>query len=302
MTVNAGYEYFNAEKKYEQAKTIEEKVACLEEMIRAAPKHKSSEKFVAELKNRLRRLLDKKEKAKSTGKTTKKAIKKEGFQCVLLGLPNSGKSLLLSKLTNAKPKISPYSFSTITPEIGTMDYQGAKSQIVDLPSIGSDFFDIGIVNTADCIILVVETIQDIEKIRLLLAKSYGKQIIVINKVDTLSNEQLRKLQETIKSKRIPGILISAETGAGTEELKERIFQNMNSIRVYTKEPGKSPSPSPVVLKQGSTVKDIAESIRNGFSKTVKESRVTGPSSKFANQKVGLDHVLKDKDIVEFKTR
>ncbi len=301
MPVNAGYEYFNAEKKYSAAQTIEEKIAALEEMIRAAPKHKSSENFVAELKNRLRGLIEKKEKSKKSGKSTQKAIKKEGFQCVLLGLPNSGKSLLLSKLTNAKPKISPYSFSTITPEIGTMDYQGAKSQIVDLPSIGSDFFDIGIVNTADCIILVIENLQDIEKIRPLLAKSYGKQLIAINKVDLLSSEQLRKLQETIRSKRIPGILISAESGIGVEELKERIFQNMNSIRVYTKEPGKSPSPNPVVLPVNSTVKDIAESIRNGFSKTVKESRVTGPSSKFPNQKVGLEHVLKDKDIVEFKT-
>jgi hypothetical protein len=301
MPVNAGYEYFNAEKKYLAAQTLEEKIAALEEMIRAAPKHKSSENFVSELKNRLRGLIEKKEKSRKTGKSTLKAIKKEGFQCVLLGLPNSGKSLLLSKLTNAKPKISLHPFTTTAPEIGTMDYQGVKSQIVDLPSIGSDFFDIGIVNTADCIILVVETIQDIEKIRPLLTKSYGKQLIVINKVDLLSNEQLRKFQETIKSKRIPGILISAETGAGIEELKERIFQNMNSIRIYTKEPGKSPSPNPVVLKQGSTVKDIAESIRNGFSKTVKESRVTGPSSKFPNQKVGLEHVLKDKDIVEFKT-
>jgi ribosome-interacting GTPase 1 len=159
----------------------------------------------------------------------------------------------------------------------------------------------GIVNTADCIIIVVESIQDIEKIKSLLSKSYGKQIIAINKIDTLSNEQLRKFQETIKSKRIPGILISAESGVGVEELKERIFQNMNSIRVYTKEPGKSPSPNPVVLRVGSTVKDIAESIRNGFSKTVKESRITGPSSKFPNQKVGLEHILKDKDIVEFKT-
>ena len=302
MPINASYEYTNAEKMYDRAKTLEEKIAAIEEMIRHAPAHKGGENLRKELHNRLKRFLEKKEKSKKTGKSTFKAIKKEGFQCALVGLPNSGKSLLLSKLTNAKPKISPYSFSTIYPEIGTMNYQGAKSQIVDLPSIGSDFFDIGTINTADCIILVIENLKDIEKIRPLLTKAYGKQIIVINKIDMLDSNQLRKLSETIKSKRIPGILISAETGAGIEELKERIFQNMNSIRVYTKEPGKSPSPTPVVLPTNSTVRDIAESIRNGFSKTVKESRVTGPSSKFPNQKVGIDHLLKDKDIVEFKTR
>ena len=77
---------------------------------------------------------------------------------------------------------------------------------------------------------------------------------------------------------------------------------MDSIRVYTKEPGKSPSQDPVVLQKNSTIKDVAESILKGFSKKVKEARVTGPSGKFPNQRVGLDHVLKDKDIVEFKVR
>lgn len=219
-----------------------------------------------------------------------------------MGFANSGKSSLLSVLTNAKPKIDSYQFTTKEPEIGTMDYQGVKTQIVDLPSIGSDFFDIGIVNTADCIILVVENLADIEKIKPLLIKSYGKQIIAINKTDLLSDEQLRKLQETIKSRKIPGILISCQTQEGIINLKEQIFLSMNSIRVYTKEPGKSPSPVPVVLKQGSTVRDVAESILKGFSQKVKETRVTGPSSKFPNQKVGLSHILKDKDIVEFRTR
>ena len=302
MPVNAGYEYFNAEKKYLQAKSIEEKIAALEEMIRAAPKHKSSENFVSELKNRLRRFQEKQEKAKSTGKTTKKSVKKEGYQCVLVGLPNSGKSMLLSKLTNAHPKISQNPFTTKEPELGTMDYEGAKAQIVDLPSIGSEFLDIGTIHTADCIILVIENIQDLEKISPFLAKSTGKIIIAVNKSDLLSEEELRKLNEKIKSKRLNAIIISSETGQGVEQLKERIFKSMNSIRVYTKEPGKPVSKDPIVLPQDSSVKDVAESILKGFSQKVKESRVTGPSSKFPNQRVGLDHKLRDKDIVEFKTR
>ena len=302
MPVNAGYEYFNAEKKFSIAKTTEEKIAALEEMIRAAPKHKSSEHFVAELKNRLRRYQEKQEKAKSSGKTTRKSVKKEGYQCVLVGLPNSGKSLLLSKLTNAKPQISPNPFTTKKPEIGTMFYQGAKAQIVDMPSIGSEFFDIGTINTADCIIEVAESIDDLEKISQTLTKAIGKRIITINKTDLLSENELRKLNEKIKSKRLGALAISAETNQGIEQLKERIFVMMDSIRIYTKEPGKPASDDPIVLPKNSTVKDVAESILKGFSQKVKESRVTGPSSKFPNQRVGLDHILKDKDIVEFKTR
>lgn len=302
MTTNVSYEYTNAEKRYLQAKTIEEKIEALKEMISAAPSHKGGENLRAELKARLKKFTEKQKKAKSTGKTTRKAIKKEGYQCVLVGLTNSGKSLLLSKLTNAKPKVGPYPFTTKEPEIGTMFYQGAKAQIVDLPSIGSEFFDIGIINTADCIILVARNIQEIEKINPLLAKSTGKRIITINKSDLLNDEELRKLNEKIKSKRMDALTISAETGNGIEQLKEKIFASMDSIRIYTKEPGKQASEEPIVLLKNSTVKDVAESILKGFSQKVKESRVTGPSSKFPNQRVGLGHILKDKDIVEFRTR
>ena len=154
MSTNASPEYAHAEKKYQQASTLEEKIACLEEMIRYVPSHKGGESMRADLRTRMKKFLEKQEKAKKTGKSTRKTIKKDGFQCVLLGLPNSGKSTLLSKITNARPKISPNPFTTKEAEVGALDYQGVKIQIIDLASIGSENFDSGIINTADCIIIV----------------------------------------------------------------------------------------------------------------------------------------------------
>ena len=61
-------------------------------------------------------------------------------------------------------------------------------------------------------------------------------------------------------------------------------------------------PKPIIMKKGSTLKDIAEKILKGFSKNVKETKIWGPSSKFPGQKIGLAHKLKDLDVVEFKTR
>lgn len=302
MPINASYEYSNAEKAYLEAKTLDEKIVCLEEMIRHAPAHKGGENLRAELRTRLKKFLEKKEKGKKVGKSSKKGIKKEGFQCVLVGLPNSGKSSLLSKLTNAQPRISDYAFTTMEPEIGTMYYQGIKAQMIDMPSIGAETFDIGILHTADCLLIVVDNVEDLKKIEPFLTKASGKRIIVITKIDLLNDDEKRKFQEKLKSKRIPGIMISTKTGEGLNIIKESIVKNANMIRVYTKEPGKERAPNPVALPPNSTVKDVAENIRKGFSLQVKESRITGPSSKFANQKVGLSHILKDQDTVEFHTR
>lgn len=299
MPINAGHEYFDAEKKYLSAKTLDEKIEKLEELIRVAPKHKGAENLLAELKTRLKKLKEKEEKGKKVGKG-KKGIRKEGFQVALIGKTNSGKSTLLSKLTNANPKISGGLFTTTSPELGTMHYDGIKAQIVDLPSVGSKEFDYNVVNNADCLILVVERIEDLEEVDKVLVKATGKKILAVNKIDLLDEGGKRKLNDKCRSKRLNCILISGESGEGLEELRKKIFECMGVIRVYMKEPGKEASKIPMVLKEGSCVKDVAESIYKGFSLKVRETKLTGPSGKFANQKVGLMHVLKDKDIVEFK--
>jgi hypothetical protein len=301
MPINAHPEYFNAEKKYLEAKSLDEKIFHLEEMIKTAPKHKGSENLLAELKTRLKKLREKEEKSrkKSVGK---KGIKKEGFQFVLIGFPNSGKSSLLAKLTNARPTIAEHAFSTFQPELGTFEFQGIKAQIIDQPSLGNENFDIGLANNADCLIYVIENFEEIEKISSLVPRARGKKIIVFNKSDLLSGEEKRKLEATIKSKRLNGVLVSTITEENLLELKQKILQETGLIRIYMKEPGKPASPIPMILPPQSTVKDVAERILKGFSSKVKETRITGPSSKFPNQKVGLSHIVKDLDVIEFHTR
>lgn len=301
MPINAGYEYFNAEKKYLDAQTLEEKISALREMIKTAPKHKGSENLLSELKTRLKKFTEKAEKSASVGKG-KKGIRKEGFQVILVGLPNSGKSMLLSRLTNATPVVSSSPYTTIDANVGTMHYQGVPSQIVDLPAVNGKDFDMSIVHTADLVLIVLEKIEDLATFEKTLEHCKGKKLIVINKVDLLSHEEIRKLEARLKTKKVDFALISALKNTGIMELKQKIFSYMGVIRVYTKEPGKAPSNIPIVLSLGKTVKDAAESIYKGFSKIIVETKLTGPSGKFANQKVGLNHVLKDKDVLEFKTR
>ncbi|MFH1290225.1 MAG: GTPase, partial [Nanoarchaeota archaeon] len=298
---NAGPEYFKAEKEYLNSQNPEDKQYWLEEMIKHCPKHKSSEKMLSELRIRLKKLKSKIEKSQKKSKG-KKGIRKEGFQFVLIGFTNTGKSSLLIKLTNARPLVAEHPFTTIQPEIGTFYHEGIKAQIIDQPSLGSENFDSGLANNADCLIYVIESFNEILNIDKQIPRTRGKKIIVINKADLLNNEQKRKVEATIKSKRLPGLLISTINNYNIEELRSMLFEETGMIRIYMKEPHKPASPKPLVLSQGATVKDVAESILKGFSSKVKETKITGPSSKFPNQKVGLTHKLKDKDIIEFHTR
>ena len=109
------------------------------------------------------------------------------------------------------------------------------------------------------------------------------------------------IKETLKSKRVNFVLVSCETNKGLEELKEKIFTSFKKLRIYTRLPGRKEDKVPVIVNPNATLKDVAEKILHGYSQKVKYAKVWGPSAKFLGQKIGLKHVVKDKDIVEFYT-
>src|SRR3989338_2095020 len=262
MPINAHPEYFKAETEYLNAKRAEDKIYWTEEMIRLAPKHKGSENLLAGLRTRLKKLKESAEKArkKSGGK---KGIKKEGFQFVLMGKTNKGKSSLLKCLTNAEPSIGDYDFTNRQPEVGTFQYEGVQAQIIDTPSIGCEQYDSGIVNNADCLLIIVENLQELEELKEFIGRNKGKKIVVVNKIDLLNEE------EKIKRKRIDGLLVSAKTEDGIGALKNRMFMETGMIRIYLKEPGKQENrKKPLVLKEGAAIKDVGEHILKGFSGSV----------------------------------
>src|SRR6266498_1799511 len=110
-STNQSPQYQKAQAMFLQSKTNEEKFRWLEEMIRECPKHKSSEKMLANLRTRYIKLREKIESQKKVSKGSgKPGIKKEEMQAVIIGFTNSGKSSLLSLLTNAKPEIASHYF------------------------------------------------------------------------------------------------------------------------------------------------------------------------------------------------
>jgi len=301
-STNQSPAYQKAQGKFLHAQTLEERIIALKEMIKECPKHKSSENMLANLKTRLKKFQQQVIKNKKSGKSSFKGIKKEDMQAVIIGLTNSGKSSLLSLLSNAKPKIANPEFTTKEPTIGIMGYEGTQIQLIENPALNSEYYNKGLTNTADTILLLINNFEDIRKITKKLEKSHGEKIIVFNKADKLTQKEKRKIKATLSSKKYNFVMVSAKTKEGIEKLKEKLFQSFDKIRVFTKEPGKEKSNRPIILDPGANVRKVAEKILHGFSKQVKETKIWGPSSKFAGQKVGLKHKLKDLDVVEFRTR
>lgn len=277
MPTNVTVEYAVAEREYQQASTNTEKLKCLEKMLSTCPTHKGCEGLRAEIKTKISKL---KEKFKKEREQKKKgfslAIKKEGAaQVVLIGPPNSGKSTLLKQLTGAKVEIAGYPFTTTKPEIGMMDVDGIKIQIIEIPAITKDFEEteqgptfLGIIRTADLMVWFYNTKEEKQLLKKELAD------IKIPKVDYQRSNQKNN------------------------NPKQLIWQSLNIIKVYTKEPGKKPSFPPVPLKKGSTIKNMASKIHKDFIKKFNYARIWGSSARFPGQTCGINHKLKDNDIVE----
>lgn len=299
-------EYVSAEKSYFEADSLEDKLAALRKMISHAPKHKGGENLRQQLTTRRKKLEEQIDKKKKTGKSTQQGIKKGDMQASLIGRTNSGKSSLLKLLTNTNPKVSEIKFTTNEPLIGIMEYESSQIQLIEIPAIDGDFFDKGIVNTTDTLIILINRIEEIPEIEKQIPLATKRRIIVFNKKDSFSEKEKRKISATLQSKKYNFVLISTIPewpDNGIEELKSKIFESFEIIRIFTKEPSSNgPSKKPIIMKPDSTVKDAAEKILKGFSKKVKKTKIWGPSSKFSGQIVGLNHKLKDKDVVEFTTK
>ncbi|MCD4760153.1 50S ribosome-binding GTPase [archaeon] len=277
MPINAGYEYENAEKEYLEAKTIPEKLKCLQNMLSVAPSHKGAEKLRNDIKQRIskyKKLLEREKKLSKKGGGGL-SIKKEGAaRIVLIGTTNSGKSTLLSKITNAKPLIADYEFTTKTPEIGTLDYKGVTIQVIEIPAITKNYLEkekgpayMSIIRDSDLIIIVYR-----------------------------EKEEIKLIKKELRDAAIPfkGITLNSNE----ESLKEKIWKKLKLIYVYTKTPGKEKDFPPIAMKKGSDVKELARNVHKDFIKKFDYARTWGKGAKFDGQRVGLTHILKEKDIVE----
>jgi len=363
-----------------EARTPEEKLRSLQDFLSSIPQHKGTSKLRAHVKHQialLRREIEER-KQKKRGGEGGLGVKKEGAaQVVLLGYTKSGRSWILSKLTNAKPEVSSVPYTTREAIPGMMPYMDICFQLVEAPALRGDVeLDaqvLSLARGADALMLVVDlskdfvgqlssmlkelqeaginieepkgsvniikqkaggirvaisgrlvgcstadvvklvegygvknalirvngeaSLDDVEE-ALVRPSLYKPAIIIANKADLTRSEEKLKMLEAIKPKSTPLIPVF-EASFNNDLIGSLLFKALRIIRVYTKEPcSEEPSKEPLILKEGSTVMDLAEKIHSGLSRNFKYAKLWSSNLPFKPVKVGASFRLNDGDVVE----
>ncbi len=164
----------------------------------------------------------------------------------LVGFPNAGKSTLLSALSNARPKIANYPFTTMEPSLGIVGYREGKSFVMaDIPGIiegASEGRGLGlrflrhIERNSLLLFMVPGDTDDIKKEYEILLNELQQfnpemldkqRVLAVTKCDLLDEELIDMLRDTLPDD-LPVVFISAVTGYGLNELKDILWAELNS--------------------------------------------------------------------------
>ena len=164
----------------------------------------------------------------------------------LVGLPNAGKSTLLSALSSARPKIANYPFTTLEPSLGIVSYRDRQSFVMaDIPGIiegASEGKGLGLrflrhIERNSLLLFMVDSeSDDIRRDYEMLVNElrnfnpemmYKHRVLAVTKCDLLDDELIAMLRETTPDD-IPVVFISSVTGKGISELKDVLWRELNS--------------------------------------------------------------------------
>lgn len=314
MPANLPPTYYKLKHEHEAAKTDEERLRLLEEMLRIVPKHKGSEKVVSDIRHRI--AAHKRapaEKGKGSGKRSySEHIPRQGAgQIVLFGPPNGGKSQILAKFTNANAEVSATPYTTTTPMVGMLRYENIQFQLIDTPSIMPDYVlptVMTLIRNADLVLPVISLasdnlLDDLDTVMQLLNEvdddvPEDGYLIVANQLDAVGADERLEILKEFYGETLQIYPISTETEDGKEDLLQGLYKALEILRVYPKAPGKAiERDDPIVLPIGSTVLDAAVGLHKDFEE-FKFARIWGPQW-HDGQSVSRNDVVYDGDVVEF---
>ncbi len=330
MPANLPPQYYELEREFKAESDPSEKLRLAKELLAMMPKHKGTDKLQADLKAKISKLREQVEggaqkKGGARQTAAPDSITKEGAGlAILIGPPNSGKSSLLDALTNSKPLIADYPYTTREPMTGMMPYETIQIQLLDTPPISDESQESylpSLIRQGDLIIMVVDVCNPgfeqrvklifdwLEEKRIKLVPSipekledtlnvYKRTIFAGHKfLDEGGAEGIERLKQTYPAFKIVPTSILDDTAM--ENFKQEIYRSLNIMRVYTKPVGKDPDfNDPIILKVGGTVEEAAFALHKDFARKLQFAKIWG-QGKFEGQRVKNTYVLSDGDIIEF---
>ena len=325
MPANLPPMYFDAEKRFREAKTPESKIEALEEMLTIMPKHKGTDRLRADLRRRIAKLKEQAQQKKGGARRDDAyMIEKEGAaQIAVIGAPNTGKSALVAALTNASPEVAEFPHTTWKPTPGMAPYENIQFQLVDTPPITRDYLDpwmADLMRRADMLLIILdlqddplqqleETLAVLGELRIFPEGSpvpgdlkkppfFKKTLVVVNKVDHENHMEDYQAFLELAGLNLPSIGISLRAGSNLKGLLQLLYELSGVIRVYTKVPGKEPNKAaPFVLPKMTTLGELAGKIHKDFVSKLKFAKIWG-TAVFDGQMVQRDYFLQDGDVVE----
>ena len=317
MPANLPPDYYAAEGAFRTATTPQAKVEALERMLAIMPHHKGTDHLRAELRARMAKLVQEVSRQRKGGHADLYTVHREGAgQAVLLGPPCAGKSSLLQALSGAAARIADYPFTTQLPQPAMMPFEDIQVQLVDLPAVAPGATPAwlrGLVPQADLALLVIDLDTDptgelqtleaeLEGLRLRLrapgqADEGLPAVVVGTKLDLAAATDGGELLRLELDGRLPLLLTSCVSGQGLKELRAKIVQVLDLVRVYAKPPGRPPDLSrPFVLRQGATVEDLADVVHHEVRQALRYAVRWTPGA--APLRVGHQYQLADRDVIE----
>lgn len=307
MPANVTPDYKRAEEAFRAAKTTDEKIARLEDMITLLPKHKGTDHLFADLKRRLAKLREEAEGgAGHRGGHAGPEIRREGAaQAVLVGPTGAGKSSILAALTHAQPEIGDWPFVTRSLQPGMAHYEDAPIQLVDSPALASGAMPVhllGVVRGSDGVLLVLDLsrdslLDDLETVTLLFAERHVRLVreredpndrdavrclVVANKTDApgaadrlaLLGEMVADRWEVVPCSCVPDARERRPLGGSVTDLPGVLFRWLRIVRVYTRTPGQHfVRTKPFTVFEGGTVGDVCVLVHKDFAERLRFARL-----------------------------
>ncbi|MFA5860255.1 MAG: GTPase [Candidatus Thermoplasmatota archaeon] len=182
-----------------------------------------------------------------------------------------------------------------------VNFTARQTKGLDETTVKDMVKEYGIVN-ADVVVRQDATVDELVDV-LAGNRTYIQAMVALNKVDLQDVEYTKNTIKMFTDRGWSVVPIAAKQGLGIDALKDKIYEELRFIRIFMKpQGGEADMEVPLVIKSGSDVGMVCDALHRDFRKKFRYSIISGPSAKFDNQIVGIDHALKDLDVLTLVLR